>query len=33
MDKKAIIGVIGLGIMGSSFASNFLSRGLQCSRI
>ena len=27
VDKKAIIGVIGLGIMGSSFALNLLSRG------
>lgn len=27
VDNKAIIGVIGLGIMGSSFASNLLSRG------
>ncbi|HWQ47499.1 MAG TPA: NAD(P)-dependent oxidoreductase [Methanosarcina sp.] len=27
VDKKAIIGVIGLGIMGNSFASNLLSRG------
>lgn len=27
IDKKAVIGVIGLGIMGSSFASNLLSRG------
>lgn len=26
-DKKAIVGIIGLGIMGSSFASNLLSRG------
>lgn len=27
VDKKAIIGVIDLGIMGSSFALNLLSRG------
>jgi 3-hydroxyisobutyrate dehydrogenase-like beta-hydroxyacid dehydrogenase len=27
IDRKATIGVIGLGIMGSSFASNLLSRG------
>lgn len=27
IDKKEVIGVIGLGIMGSSFASNLLSRG------
>jgi 3-hydroxyisobutyrate dehydrogenase-like beta-hydroxyacid dehydrogenase len=26
IDKKVVIGVIGLGIMGSSFASNLLSR-------
>ncbi len=26
-DKKAIVGVIGLGVMGSAFASNLLSRG------
>jgi 3-hydroxyisobutyrate dehydrogenase len=27
VNKKPIVGVIGLGIMGSSFASNLLSRG------
>jgi len=26
-NKEAAVGVIGLGIMGSSFASNLLSRG------